>query len=144
MTDQPTASPFDGLDPDDYALTFAPAPGRNRHDGWTEQRQRHFILALRDSGCVVTAARAAGCTAQTAYRLRKRPDAAGFAAAWDRALDQGRTRMMDHTIAAALHGQIRPRFYRGRFVSASHGYDDHALAMALGAMLPRSPMEGYE
>ena len=31
---------------------FAPVPLRYRHDGWTPERQRGFIEALADTGCV--------------------------------------------------------------------------------------------
>jgi len=82
------ADPLAALGPD--VLSFAPVPARQRRDGWTPGCQRRFILALRDSGQVAVAARAVGRTVQTAYRLRKRAGAAGFAAAWDRALDEGR------------------------------------------------------
>jgi hypothetical protein len=36
---------------------FAPVPRQgNRHDGWTPARQRAFIEALADTGCVTRAA----------------------------------------------------------------------------------------
>ncbi|HEX4693805.1 hypothetical protein [Sphingomonas sp.] len=63
MTEQPR-SPFADLGPDDSALTFAPVATKLRHDGWTPERQRHFILLLRAMGVVAAAAKAVGCTAQ--------------------------------------------------------------------------------
>src|SRR5687768_2822817 len=61
---------------------FAPARVRARVDGWTEERQRTFIDALVQTGCVGRAARAAGMSRESAYRLRRRKGAEGFAAAW--------------------------------------------------------------
>ncbi|MBX9858014.1 MAG: hypothetical protein K2Y20_00300, partial [Sphingomonas sp.] len=54
-------------------LAFAPAPLRTRHDGWSAQRQRDFITALADSGCITLACRAVGVSPQSAYRLRRHP-----------------------------------------------------------------------
>jgi hypothetical protein len=63
-----------------------PPIARPRHDGWTRDRQAIFIIALRRMRNVTRAAAAAGMSRESAYRLRARPSAAGFAAAWDRAL----------------------------------------------------------
>ena len=35
---------------------------RQRHDGWTEARQRVFLFALSETGCVTEAAQEAGVT----------------------------------------------------------------------------------
>jgi hypothetical protein len=62
---------------------FTPVPVRARRDGWTEERQRLFIRALAQSPCIEAAARAAGMSRESAYRLRRREGAGSFAAAWD-------------------------------------------------------------
>jgi hypothetical protein len=62
---------------------FMPVPARARRDGWTPERQRIFIAALARSGCVGQAAREAGMSRESAYRLRRREGAQSFAAAWD-------------------------------------------------------------
>jgi hypothetical protein len=62
---------------------FTPVPVRTRRDGWTAERQRLFIRALAQSPCIDAAARAAGMSRERAYRLRRRPGAESFAAAWD-------------------------------------------------------------
>lgn len=59
---------------------------RPRHDGWTQDKQVTFIMALHRTGNVSRAAAAAGMSRESAYRLRARPTANEFAAAWDRAL----------------------------------------------------------
>lgn len=60
--------------------------GRTRRDGWTPERQLRFLGALARTRCVTSAARAAGMSRESAYRLRARPGHALFAAAWDKAL----------------------------------------------------------
>ena len=57
---------------------------RARSDGWTVERQLDFLAELARTRSVTTAARAAGMSRESAYRLRER--AGLFAALWDRAL----------------------------------------------------------
>jgi hypothetical protein len=65
----------------------SPAPARAfRHDGWTASRQLTFLATLARTRSVTAAARAAGMSRESAYRLRKRDPDGLFAAAWDRAL----------------------------------------------------------
>ena len=130
MTDQPPA-PFADLAADDYALTFTPVAAKPRHDGWTPERQRHFILLLRAMGVVAAAAKAVGCTAQSAYKLRLRPDAGEFAAAWDRATSEGRSRAFDLAYERAGEGIEVPRYRRGKMVGTVRRVDDRLLIAAL-------------
>jgi hypothetical protein len=58
-----------------------------RRDGWTPERQLRFLDTLARTRSVTRAARAAGMSRESAYRLRGRKDGALFAAAWDRALE---------------------------------------------------------
>ena len=49
----------DSAHDDPYA--FEPVPSAsNRHDGWTAERQRLFIAALKEIGMVSAAAKAVG------------------------------------------------------------------------------------
>jgi hypothetical protein len=48
-------------------------PVRNRYDGWTAGRQRAFIAALAETGCVSEACAEVGIIARSAYRLREQP-----------------------------------------------------------------------
>jgi len=64
----------------------SPNARRTRRDGWTLERQLAFLSALRRTRCVTAAAAAVGMTREGAYRLRRRPSAALFAAQWDAAL----------------------------------------------------------
>ena len=60
------------------APDFAPVPVRRRHDGWTACRQRAFIAALAETGCISEACAEVGITPRSAYRLRQHPDAEGL------------------------------------------------------------------
>ena len=95
-------------------LAFTPVPVRARRDGWTPARQIAFIHRLALCGSVSTSARAVGMTRKSAYTLRERPGAAGFAAAWDGALAMGQSGQLDRAIERAVAGEVRPVFYRGR------------------------------
>ena len=63
-----------------------------RRDGWTPERQLRFLGALARTRSVTRAARAAGMSRESAYRLRSRREGALFAAAWDRALESHKVR----------------------------------------------------
>ena len=62
---------------------FTPVPLRYRRDGWTPGRQADFLGRLCETWSVAAAARHVGMTRESAYRLREKPGAESFAAAWD-------------------------------------------------------------
>lgn len=104
---------------------FVPVPARGRCDGWTARRQTIFIGVLAETGSVARAARAAGPSRESAYRLRRRPDAGSFAHAWDAvlALREGREVAPrkftgDELVSAALDAPIAVRMHTGRFAGA--------------------------
>ncbi|MFN2472422.1 MAG: hypothetical protein ABR588_00665 [Sphingomicrobium sp.] len=57
-----------------------------RRDGWTLARQVDFISILTRTRSVSRAAAMVGMSRESAYRLRRRPAGARFAAAWDKAM----------------------------------------------------------
>lgn len=117
-------------------LAFTPVPVRARHDGWTADRQKWFILRLALGGCVSAAARGVGMTRKSAYRLRERPGAASFAAAWERAQGWGRDRTVDVSLERAMLGERVPIVRNGRVVGEVHRHDNR-LAMAVLNALDR-------
>jgi len=120
--------------PDDDAPDFTPVPStRNRHDGWTAQRQSAFLVALAKLGLVAAAARAVGMSARSAYRLRARDTLGSFSSAWEQALADGRRRALDTGIARAIDGQLVPVYYRGRKIDEYIRFDDRLLIAALRA-----------
>lgn len=118
----------DPLDDDPY--DFTPVATASRSDGWTPDRQRRFILALASHGGVAAAARSVGMTPQTANRLRKRADGASFACAWDKALDEGRTRSLDEALARGMEGVVVPVMRGGKVVGHRRRFDNRLLYAA--------------
>lgn len=124
--------------PEDDPLAFTPVPtDRARHDGWTPDRQRRFIEALALMGVVARAAKAVGMSGQSAYMLRRRAGAEGFATAWDTALEMGRDRAFEIAVRRATIGIEVPYYYRGRLVGVRHRFD-YRLALA-AIEPPRTP-----
>jgi hypothetical protein len=111
--------------------TFTPVAVRQRHDGWTPERQVDFIRALAECACVTEAAERVGVTTHSAYRLRARADAASFRAAWDAALDLAIDRLADAAFSRALHGVARPIFYQGEQVGERRHYDERLTMFLL-------------
>ena len=81
---------------DDPLLCFAPyILPRPRSNSITPERQRRFIATLAATGIVTQAARSIGKSMDALYKLRAKPAAEGFAAAWDAALERGVQRLED-------------------------------------------------
>ena len=121
--------------PDDL-LTFEPVPSaRNRHDGWTPERQRGFIHALSMIGVVAFASRCVGMSRKSAYELRKRagPES-GFSRAWAEAQARGRTTAWFETVRRAIEGVEEPYFYRGIQRGTRRVYNDRLLIAAFRAV----------
>jgi hypothetical protein len=93
---------------------FTPVPRRYRHDGWTLERQRAFIEALADTGCVTRAASMVNMAQANCYALRRAPGADEFRRAWDAALDFGLKRLKDIAFERAIEGQLVPVFVAGK------------------------------
>lgn len=114
---------------------FHPVPVKPRRDGWTPERQARFIGYLAQTRCVTTAAKLVGKDKTSAYRLRKRPGAAGFAAAWDVALGRGpSTVALSSAKSTGLSAGYRYHaglaqvvMYRGRYRSTCWKDDNNAL-----------------
>lgn len=128
---------------------FHPVPVGPRRDGWVPERQAAFIGYLAETRSVLAAARAVGMGRESAYRLRKRPGAAGFAAAWDAAL--GRLHSPVNLASAkstgldagyrAEHGMIQIVMGRGHYAARYWKPDMNALLQHLARLdrLGRQP-----
>ncbi len=90
--------------PEPPAIAFTPVPVRNRYDGWTAGRQRAFIAALAETGCVSEACAEVGITPRSAYRLREHPAAAAFRFAWEHAQSLATGRLAAIAWERAVHG----------------------------------------
>ncbi len=92
---------------------FYPVPVRGRHDGWTLERQARFLGMLAETGSVLAACGAVGMSRNTAYALRRKPDAESFAAAWDAALGRPiRKVTVRDTLFLAYSGLVRVQIPR--------------------------------
>jgi hypothetical protein len=111
---------------------FAPVPRQvYRHDGWTPERQRAFIGALADTGCVSRAARMVNMAQANCYTLRRSPGAEGFRAAWDAALDCGLAQMKDIAFERAIEGELIPVFANGKHMGFRRKRNDALLMFVL-------------
>lgn len=121
-------------------LDFNPVPVRGRRDGWDEARQRRFVVQLGRGLGVREAATSVGRSRQTAYALRSRAGASGFARAWDEAVDfaqRRRTLLPTLSRPALVDGVERllvPRFYRGRLVGFVERADVRGAMRTLGLL----------
>ena len=103
-------------------MTDAPLPASRRRDGWTIDRQNAFLTHLAQFGGVASAAKAAGISTRSAYRLRDRSPP--FAAAWDDAIEEGRLRTFDRAMDRAVNGYTMPVYRAGRIVGTRHRFDN--------------------
>ena len=79
-----------------------PQKHRVRVDGWTAQRRARFLEALAESCNVVEACRTVGMAKKSVYNLRQRDP--GFAAEWERALEQGYAELEMMLLGQAIFG----------------------------------------
>jgi len=112
---------------------FAPVPLRARKDGWTAGRQREFSRLLHVGRNIGKAAKAVGMSRRSAYRLRERPGAESFAAAWDSAFalrPPPATSSVSELWYRALFGKTQPIVRRGERVGTITR-PDNAAALKL-------------
>jgi len=114
---------------------FLSVPRRARVDGWTPLKQAKFPGLLAQTRSVAPAPRAVGMSRQTAYRLRGRPGAESFAAAWDRALGQAKAALRKVAVGElarrATEDLLWPLVHRGRFRQVVIKHDNASLLRML-------------
>jgi hypothetical protein len=124
-------------DPAKALIAFTPVPReKDRSNGWKPEVQLAFIEALADTGSVKAAARAVGRAAEGAYQLRRHPEAAEFAAAWEAALAHGIQRIEDVAMDRALNGVEVPVYSYGKLVGTRMVYNDRLLMFMLRNRAP--------
>lgn len=117
-------------------IDFTLVPVTPRRHGWTAERQRAFIEALAEMGCVSDACERVGLTPQSAYRLRRRPGAEAFDRAWDQALLLGVQRLTGIAFERAVHGSFRTIRYRGEVIGEERVPSDRLLIFLLKHLDP--------
>ena len=121
-----------------YEPEFTPVPlARTRHDGWTPERQRQFLIALAALGTVDAAAQAVGMSRISAYNLKKRDGAESFAREWDRAVGFGRSMTFDYAMERAMNGITTVRMRIGGAFEFEHGRDTKQIMKVLRLPPPR-------
>ena len=118
-----------------HVPAFHPVPVGARRDGWTLERQADFIGHLAQTRSVLAAARAVSMSRESAYRLRRRAGAAGFAVAWDAALGRPidplpgrRAKVTDLPAGYRFEvGLIQVIVYAGRYCGFVRKPDDWGL-----------------
>ncbi len=123
----PLHHPSDGPPPPVGEEFTRLVPVRPRDDGWTAQRQREFLEALAACGSVCKAAKAVGMSRESAYALRRRTDARGFAQGWDAARALAVEHLTELAWDRALEGEARPIYYHGELVGETRHYDNRLL-----------------
>ena len=89
----------------DPLLGFSPyLHAQPRSNSITPDLQRQFVATLAATGIVTQAAKSIGRSMEALYKLRAKPGAEGFAAAWDEAVDRGVQRLEDTALARAIEG----------------------------------------
>src|SRR5206468_9664290 len=118
-------------------IEFIPAPTRNRHAGWTAERQRRFIGHLALTGHVGEACAIAGVASSSAYRLKHKLGAQSFSNAWDAAHRlAATTRLPAIAFDRALNGRVE-RFYKdGELVLERRIPSDYLLTWLLSRLNP--------
>ena len=100
---------------------------RYRSDGWTAERRRAFLEGLAECGSVAAACARVGMSAASAYALRRRGDARGFAQAWDAARALAAEHLVDVAWDRAVNGELRQRYYHDQLVGETRHYDNRLL-----------------
>lgn len=100
---------------------------RVRSDGWTPLRQRAFLRALTEMGCVSDACKKVQVSTTSAYRLRSK--SAEFAAAWARAQKKGRAVLEEAAYSRAVEGWDEVVHKNGEQVSSKRRYSDSLLRL---------------
>jgi hypothetical protein len=120
------------LAPDDPLLGFRPVPHKQpRRNSITPARQRAFIASLAECGIVSQAARGIGASMEALYKLRNKPGAEEFRAAWDAAVDRGVARLEDTALARALQGEERMIISAGQHMGYERRFNDNLVMFFL-------------
>ena len=117
-------------------VPIEPAPTHGPHGEGrtvlTPSLQAEFLKSLQLFGNVRLACRAASCSAQTAYRARRR--SSGFARAWDAALLAARASAEATLADRAINGVEEAVFYHGEEVARRRRYSDRLLLAHLARL----------
>jgi len=113
------------------AFYFVPA--KSSPSGRHLRRQAGFLGWLAETGSVPVGCARAGMSRNSACRLRERPRAESFAAAWDAALGKPIRRVtIDDLEYPAYRYLVEPRFRAGKHVAGRQDSASSALLPLIG------------
>lgn len=116
---------------------------KERHDGWSLDKQVGFLRALSATHSVTEAAQSVGMARQSAYRLRSRLKGQAFDLAWEVAFHHSYDVLAHAALERALNGVEVPVFYRGEQVGTYRRYDERlTVALLDRATLGGNPLFG--
>jgi hypothetical protein len=101
-----------------------------RHDGWTPERIRTFLQTLSQCGVVSHAARAAGMSKRSAYKLRNSARGHDFDRAWRDAVERARRCAPEGPKSRVVDGRVEVIVRDGKVWGERH-FHDNRLAMAV-------------
>ncbi|WP_461458560.1 hypothetical protein, partial [Parasphingorhabdus sp.] len=93
-----------------------------------------FLEALARTGNVRAAARYAGLSRESAYKLRRRPDARAFARAWDAAIIHARDIFQDELMDKGLNGWREAVWHQGEEVGTRERWSAPLFLAALSRL----------
>ena len=100
----------------------------------TSTEYNRFLLALSEHGNVTSAARQAGLSRSTLYRVRAQDS--DFARAWENALDESTDRLAGEAVRRAMNGVEEVRYFKGEPIGSVRKYSDQLLMFLLRAYRP--------
>ncbi|GAA4643032.1 hypothetical protein GCM10023115_09920 [Pontixanthobacter gangjinensis] len=115
-------------------------PKYERH--WDAARMVTFLEALGATQSVAGAARAAGMSRQSAYRLRQRLRDTHFDLAWEVAFHHGFDQLAQAALDRAINGVEVPHYHGGELVGTSRRYNER-LTMAMLANRSRAAPDRF-
>ena len=131
------ANPGPVPEDDDPLLGFAPyLHVQPRSNAILPHLQRRFVATLAATGIVQQAARSIGKSLEALYRLKHKPGAEGFAAAWDAALERGVQRLEDCALQRAIQGTPTPIVSSGKLLGTWDKPDNGLLRFLLQYRMP--------
>ena len=109
------------------AIRFTPVPRRARFDGWTAEKQIHFIETLALTGSLRAAAASVNMSEQGAIWLRKLPGSESFNAAWDAAVAVGTEAIREKLVDHALNGIPEDVWHGGKKVGERRRFNHRSM-----------------
>jgi hypothetical protein len=116
---------------DSWSVATAPGALESRHDGWTPEKERRFLVVFAETGCVTDAGRACGMSRNAAYARRNSAAGHAFALGWDAAILLSRAAVADDVMSRSRHGVIDRIYKDGVLVAERHRYDNRLTMAAL-------------